>query len=156
MYAAAKKARVTAARHTKTILGQSTEGARVTAYVERSGHVQSIDVTYFGETGRASYEFYFVDDEPQLVREQQFKYNAPIFMTPQAAEAELKEEGIVVPAFDDRKTKLIERFYRYEGLRLVELTGPRVTEDGRAWNDNDQANRVRAIGKEMLAEFATR
>ena len=155
-YAAARNARDSLTRQSKTLLGQSTEGARATAYFDRDKHLRSIDVTYYGETGRARYEFYFVATNLVLARERQFTYNAPIYFTPKVVKQMLSREGINQAAFDARKTKVVEHFFRFEGERLAEHIGPEVTMDGSPWSAIKESTRMRKTATEVLSEFAPR
>ena len=132
------------AQKTKIIFGQSTEGAHAIAYLHPAGHIRAVEVTFFGESGRTMYEFYYVDGKVDLARQREFIYNAPIYMNHELTEKIRREEGVIQEAFDDRKTKVQENLYCFGSSKPF---GQKES------SDPGEAN-VRQISKEAYSEFS--
>jgi hypothetical protein len=78
---------------------KSTEGVIATAYQSKwTNTIQLIEVTYFGEIGKVSYEIYYQDEKAFFIFEKNYSYNAPITMTAESVENLKKEEGIIYQA----------------------------------------------------------
>ena len=135
----ATRSRASLAQKTKTILGQSTEGAHAVAFLDSAGHVHAIEVTYFGESGRAIYEFYYAAGNVYLARERQLIYNAPIYMNRESADKMRREEGVIQEPFDDRKTKVQENLYCFGSNKPVEQQEGSGAEEARVLQISEDA-----------------
>lgn len=108
--------------------GESAEGAGGYGYFAKNGEIKCIEVTYYGETGKAGYEFYFSNDSPYFILEQHYEYNAPMYLTEEMANEWREEDGMEIEAFDPEKTKLEEWRFYFDGESPVRILNPQKVE----------------------------
>lgn len=104
--------------------GESAEGAGGYGYVAKDGEIKCIEVAYYGEIGKAGYEFYFSNGRPYFVLEQHYEYNVPMYITEEVAKKWREEDGMRIEAFDPDKTKLEEWRFYFDGETLVRILNP--------------------------------
>lgn len=108
--------------------GESAEGEGGYGYIAEHGEIRCIEVTYYGETGKASYEFYFSNGSPYFILEQHYEYNAPMYLTEEMANEWREEDGMETEAFDPGKTKLEEWRFYFDGESLIRILNPQKVE----------------------------
>ncbi len=96
----------------KELLGHSTEGGTLSGYYENV-NLQKMKAEFFGEMGKSSIHFYFKDQKLIYAFEENYIYNAPIFMDAQTAKV------MGVEAFDVNKTRLNENEYYFKDEKLI-------------------------------------
>lgn len=85
--------------------GESTEGGVLTFHVGATGDVLKITAHHYGESGQATTEYYFRDDEPFFARATGLRYNfSPFYGDALAAE-------LGTDPFDFKKSALDVRHY---------------------------------------------
>ncbi len=99
------------------LMDESTEGGEGTAYYEK-GKLKFIDIIYFGETGKAGYEYYFDNEQLFFVLRTDFIYNRPFYYN----EKYMKSNNDSV-MFDSKKTKIMEDRYYFKKEKLIRWLG---------------------------------
>jgi hypothetical protein len=105
-------------RVTRTVLGLSAEGADLVGLYDRRGELRKLEVTYFGESGRAVEHYYLDGGRPVFVFRDNLRYD--------------RQFGRVVRHLEDR-------FYLAEGrlVRWIDSTGRRVPAGSAAFQEAD-------------------
>jgi hypothetical protein len=105
----------------KDILGESTEGGLAIYYLKDNDieNLKKISATYFGETGKSIYEFYYEESRLFFVFEQRYEYNRPIYWDKERAE-EFNDSEV----FDIDKSKITENRYYFYDDKLVMWLNP--------------------------------
>ena len=60
------------------LYGYSSEGDGVKSYLDERGHLVKIKATYFGDSGKSEWSYYFNDDSLFFVEEKEYRYMEPI------------------------------------------------------------------------------
>lgn len=105
--------------------GESAEGAGGVGYMSNDGQVKLIEVTYYGETGKTYFEFYFSKNKTFFILEKRFSYNTHFMMTEELVKEWNEEDGVVHEAFDPEKTKLQEWRFYYSNGEVIKTLGPK-------------------------------
>jgi len=129
--------------------GESSEGAEAVAHVGKNGEVKLIEVTYYGEMGKSSFEFYYSNDQVFFVLEQSYAYNTHIMMTEERAKEWAEVDGVMPEIFDPEKTQLEEWRYYFEGEKAVRVLGPKKNEV----EDYERVKTALKISKEQLFQL---
>lgn len=118
--------------------GESSEGAGGLGYLTSSGEIKLIEVTYYGEMGKAYFEFYYSGGQVFFVFERDYAYNTHIMMTQERADEWYKEDGVMPEIFDPRKTKEEEWRYYFQNGALIGVIDP----DGIVKSESSKASPV--------------
>lgn len=124
-------------KKTKDLTGESTEGGEAISF-SKGKEIKLIEVTWNGETGKRTIEYYYSGGQLYFAFEQIHTYNAPIYFDEQTA----KENGM--EPFDPKKTTVKSNRYYFYNKELIR------------WLDNDKkkvdVNSEHAVGvyKDML------
>lgn len=129
--------------------GESAEGAGGYGCVAKDGEIKYIEVTYYGETGKAGYEFYFSNGTPYFILEQYYEYNVPMYITEETAKKWREEDGMEIEAFDPEKTKLEEWRFYFDEESPIRILNPQKVEV----KDIDKSKAVYADALENLSRM---
>lgn len=99
--------------HEHDLAGYSSEGGVCIAYRDGEQNLRYIEVFFFGESGKATYEFYLANGQPFFIFATDYRYNAPLAWDNAFAQ-ELEAE-----VFDPKKTQVFASRYYYDQGRLI-------------------------------------
>lgn len=135
--------------------GESAEGAGGVGYLSDTGKIRLIEVTYYGETGKAYYEFYYSENKTIFILKTDYIYNTHFMMTEELVKEWYEEDGVVLEAFDQDKTKVEEwRYYFYdnEPIRTLGPTGTEISDLSHAESAfEDSLSNYERVNKLILA-----
>jgi hypothetical protein len=135
--------------------GESTEGSGGVGYITKKGEIKLIEVTYYFETGKVYYEFYYSNNNTFFIFEKKFAYNTHFLMTEELVEDWYKEDGIRHEAFDPNKTKVDEwRYYFHDNnvVRIIDSDGAIISESDNAMSVLDSSiNNHKRLNKQILS-----
>lgn len=127
-------------------------GAGAVGYLSESGEIKLIEVTYFGETGKTYFEFYFSKNDPFFIFEKEFKYNTHFMMTEELVKDLNNEDGVKHEAFDLKKTKVEEWRYYFDKGKVIKTIGPK----GILVTDSNNAKSALEISLSNHARFSNK
>ncbi len=109
---------------TKDVMGESTQGGGLEAYF-KDRELRKIVVTYYGEMGKSSQEYYFWDNELFFAFIQEYLYNKPMYM--EGSKVEKIDENRyyfyhdkLIRWLDPKKEKVNESKFIIEETRLLQ------------------------------------